>query len=158
VSHPTTVYTFHATIHRLPDAAPRGAELPLRGESLPTLTLAPTELSLPFDVTFEATETALSEFERLYCEPDGSFVWVSDEAGERWQVDGHLYDRAERLLYLELKGHCPAKAFDRLLATLGWPAVPLAFQLVREAVILDETTFRRYAALPAGPASSGAVG
>lgn len=157
-SQATAVYTFRVTVHRLPENASPGVELALRGEKLPTLKLAPTELSLPFDVTFEATEAALSELDRLYCEPDGSFVWVSGEGNQRWQVDGHLYDRADRLLYLELQGTCPAEAFDQLLATLGWPDVPLAFQLVHEAVTLDEITFRRYATLPAGPSQIGAVG
>jgi hypothetical protein len=29
---------------------------------------------------------------------------------------------------------------------LGWPQTPLVFQLVREAVFLDEAEFRRWAA------------
>jgi len=37
-------------------------------------------------------------------------------------------------------------AFDELLHSLGWPETPLVFQLVREAVLLDETEFRLVAA------------
>ena len=100
-----------------------------------------------FPVTFEQAEAALAALPRLFIEPDGSFVWVADDAQRLWQVDGNLYDRNGRLLYVEVKGSCPAAAFDRLLRAVGWPDVPLAFQLVREAVYLDEAGFRRYAGI-----------
>jgi hypothetical protein len=83
----------------------------------------------------------------MFLEPDGSFVWVSAAKETPWQLDGVLYDRNERLLYVDLKGACTAPAFDRLLGALGWPETPVMFQLAREAVFLDETEFRRYAAL-----------
>ncbi len=139
------MYRFHTTIHRAPAIAPPGAPLRLRGEHLGPLAVTPTELALPFEVTFEAVEAELSELERLYCEPDGSFVWVAGEGEPHWQLDGQLYDRHDRLLYVDLKGTCPAARLDELLGVLGWPNVPVAFQLVQEAVLLGETDFRRYA-------------
>lgn len=97
-----------------------------------------------FDRTFEQVADALSMLPRMFVEPDGSFVWVS--AGEPgWQLDGMLYDGAGSLWYVELKGRCPEADFDRLLAALGWPQRSLCFQLVREAVRLDEQAFRRHA-------------
>ena len=92
--------------------------------------------------------TRLAGLERMYCEPDGSFVWVSSQADRLWQVDGNLYDRAERLLFVDVRGTCPAEEFDRLLQCLGWPETAVMFQLVREAVLLGEDEFRRWAALP----------
>jgi hypothetical protein len=81
----------------------------------------------------------------MFCEPDGSFVWVSSQGEPAWQVDGNLYDRNERLLFVDLKGTCPPREFDRLLGALGWPSTALMFQLTREAVFLDEAEFRRHA-------------
>jgi hypothetical protein len=83
----------------------------------------------------------------MFIEPDGSLVWTSEVERPAWQVDGHLYDRADHLLFVELKGACPADRFDQLLVALDWPQVSLVFQLVREAVVLPESEFRRYAAL-----------
>ena len=95
--------------------------------------------------SFEEAADRLKQLARMYCEPDGSFVWASPQGQPPWQVDGNLYDRAGSLLFVDLKGTCPAEEFDRLLAALGWPASKLMFQLVREAVFLDETEFRRHA-------------
>jgi hypothetical protein len=60
-------------------------------------------------------------------------------------VDGVLYDRAGRLLHVDLKGDCPAAQFDDLLRAWGWPATLVVFQLAREAIFLDEREFRRHA-------------
>jgi hypothetical protein len=66
----------------------------------------------------------------------------NDEAGRRWQVDGHLFDFAGRLQRVELHGHCPPAAFDDLLRCLGWPEQSLKFEMVREGQTLDEEHFR----------------
>ncbi len=81
----------------------------------------------------------------MFCEPDGSFVWTSPRDEPTWQVDGNLYDRDGRLLFVDLKGTCPPKEFDGLLQAFGWPATSLMFQLTREAVFLGEDEFRRLA-------------
>ena len=135
---------FHAAVHvRPPDATP-GAPIEFAGRQLQTLQLAAPP-DRPFDISFEDAAEALSKLDRLFLEPDGSFVWVSPAGDLAWQIDGVLYDRAGRLLYVELKGTCEGSAFDRLLAALGWPRTPVMFQLVRAAVFLDEAEFRRQA-------------
>jgi hypothetical protein len=48
-------------------------------------------------------------------------------------------------LLVDLKGTCDERRFDELLSTLGWPETQLVFELVREAVFVDEATFREYA-------------
>jgi hypothetical protein len=141
---------FQATLHaRSPEVAP-GISLELRGLRLPTLIVPPVVLAHAFAITFEEATAALETLERMFVEPDGSFVWVSSNAiGGRpapdWQLDGNLFDRNGRLLLVDLKGSCADAEFDQLLSAFGWPATPIMFQLSREAVFLDEPSFRRYA-------------
>lgn len=97
-----------------------------------------------FERSFEQVSNALASLPRMFVEPDGAFVWVST-AEPHWQVDGVLYDGAGRLWYVEIKGRCPEAEFNRLLASLGWPQTSLRFQLVQEAVWLDEQAFRQHA-------------
>lgn len=142
----TDRYSFVAVVHARPSVVRAGPELALRGATLPTLAVAPQEL-LSFERTFEEVAAELERLPRLYFEPDGSIVWVSSDPADRWQLDGMLYDRAGRVLHLELKGTCSASALDQVLAALGRPYENVIFQLVREAVFLDDAAFRRYAAL-----------
>jgi hypothetical protein len=98
-----------------------------------------------FRVTFDQAMRALARLPRVDVEPDGFFVIAGDSDGQRWQVDGHLYDFNDRLHRVELHGQCPPAAFDAILACIGWPATPLAFELVMEGVALDEAAFRKWA-------------
>ena len=82
---------------------------------------------------------------RMFIEPDGSFVWTGEQAGQSWQVDGVLYDEGPALSYVEMSGRCPANEFDQFLAALGWPAAPVMFQLMEAGVFLSEPTFRSFA-------------
>ncbi len=147
---------FHATIHSRPAEATFGDEVLLRGLNFRSVRV-PREVlgTTTFDRSFEAAAEALSALERLYCEPDGSFVWVSRHGEPPWQVDGNLYDKDQRLRFVDIKGRCPAAEFDRLLGTFGWPTTCLVFQLVHAAVFLDEVEFLRYAAHAALRDASG---
>jgi hypothetical protein len=111
------------------------------------LDVSPNESGCGFEQTFEDVAERLGQFDRLYFEPDGSFVWVASAGEPGWQLDGMVYDRNGRVLYVDLKGTCPAARLDQLLAALGWPATAVMFQLVREAVFVDEATFRSWAGL-----------
>jgi hypothetical protein len=103
--------------------------------------------------TFDAALQALAKLERLFIEPDGSFVWTGVAAdGQAWQLDGNLIDRGDALAYVELNGCCPDAEFDRLLSIFGWPQAPLTFHLPKRGVLLDEREFRRLAASAAGAA------
>jgi hypothetical protein len=140
------MYTFHTTIHAQPRDAIPGPPIALEGQEYPTLSFSRESLSTTtMACSFEEASAALARLARLYCEPDGSFLWVSGQGQPSWQVDGNLYDRNGQLLFVDAKGSCPGEAFDQLLAALGWPGTKLMFQLVRQAVFLDETTFRRHA-------------
>lgn len=144
------MYEFHISIHGLAADATAGEPLTSRGQSWPTLQMAAADMSLPLAVSFEEAVTALEDLGRPFVEPDGSFIWTSSsKEPERWQLDGVLYDRGGRLNHVDLSGTCPAERFDQMLQSLGWPAAKLMFQLSREAVFMDEATFRNWAAASA---------
>lgn len=137
-------YRFHANIFVLPPQAAAGATTPLRGLTLHTL--RPQSFDAFFPLTFEQAYDALAQLPRIDIEPDGFFVISGDHDGKRWQLDGHLYDFGDRLHRVGLHGNCPPASLDAVLACLGWPETPLAFELVMEGVALDEAAFRQFAA------------
>ncbi len=137
--------TFQITIHVRSPETSSGPTIQLAGRSVATLNVPRDALAVPFGISFEEASERLAQLPRMFIEPDGSFVWASPRAEASWQVDGNLFDRAGRLLFVDLKGTCPPAEFDRLLAALGWPATPLVFQLVREAAMLEESAFRKFA-------------
>jgi hypothetical protein len=140
------LYRFHCSVHARPADAASGDPARLRDQIFSTIRVESAALGVPFTVSFEQAADALARLPRMYCEPDGSFVWVSGtDEPQSWQVDGVLYDRAGRLLHVDLKGECPADRFDQLLGAFGWPESEIIFQLAREAVFLDEPEFRRWA-------------
>lgn len=137
---------FCVTLHARPTVVAAGPEVQLAGDTFRTLAIAPATLAATtFDCTFEEASARLEALQRMFLEPDGSLVWTSSQSDQTWQVDGNLYDRAERLAFVDLNGSCPAREFELLLAALGWPRTPLVFQLTREAIVLDESEFRRCA-------------
>ena len=140
------LYAFDVTLHRLPDAVPQGPAHRDPWGVWPTLAVAPGDAMAPLAVGFDEAFARLDGLERMFTEPDGSFVWTSPREGLSWQVDGNAFERDGRVLLVDLKGSCPPPAFDRLLAAFGWPREPIMLQLVRPAVFLDEATFRRHAA------------
>jgi hypothetical protein len=139
-------YQFDVSLHVRPANATPGDTVRLGAQTVETLCLPATVAPEPFEVSFEDAFAALATLPRMFVEPDGSFVWTGEDEAGRWQVDGNLYDRAGRLLYIDLAGACPAAEFDRLLATFGWPAAEVMFQLKREGVWVDEAAFRGWAA------------
>jgi hypothetical protein len=107
--------------------------------------------SRPLSVTFDQALSVLEQLDRMFIEPDGSFVWMGGASdSDRWQVDGNLIDRGDCLAYVELKGSCPELQLNQILSALGWPNEPLAFELTRRGVVIDEEEFRRMAASQAG--------
>jgi len=143
---PPRLYEFEITLHGRPEGlAPGGVHRDAWG-TWPTLAVPQAALAVPLPTGFDDFLDRLAALDRLYAEPDGSFVWTSPREGITWQVDGNAAERAGRVLLVDLKGGCPEPDFDRLLAALGWPGQPLMMLLVRPAVFLDEATFRRHAA------------
>jgi len=142
---PDDSYAFEITLHAHPaNGRPGGTHADAWGR-WPVVDVPHDSLAEPMAVNFEAALAALAALERLYVEPDGSFVWTSQREATWWQVDGNAVEKAGRVLLVDLKGSCPAAEFDRLLGAFGWPAQPMLMQLTRAAVFLDERTVRRHA-------------
>jgi len=147
------VYDFFVTLHPLfalePGAAAAAEPAPdtftdVRGR-WPVLAVPRPLVGPPLAVGFDEALGRLGAIERLFAEPDGSFVWTSPREGLRWQVDGNLFERDGRVRLVDLKGTCPPADFDRLLAAFGWPRQRVMLELVQAGVFLDEPTFRRHA-------------
>lgn len=138
-------YHFDVSVHVRSGETQPGPAIKLAGQSLETLEVPASSQSIPFSVTFEDVADSLAAWPRMFVEPDGAILWTGDDTQGRWQVDGNLYDRAGRLVYVDLVGVCPAAEFDQLLAALRWPAASVMFQLKREGVWLDEAAFRAWA-------------
>ena len=146
----TPLYAFEITLQARPAEATAGPALTDAWGTWPTLEVPKATLATPLAIGFDAALARLEAIERLYAEPDGSFVWACSRSAEAtdaasWQVDGNAAERAGRLLLVDLKGSCPPAEFDRLLEAFGWPGQPVMMQLVRAAAFLDEATFRRHA-------------
>jgi len=144
-ARPWQLLEFHATIHPRPAGIAARRDVELHGRLVASLEVTSQQLYAGFPRTFEQVGAELEMLPRMLLEPDGSFVWSGEFDKRRWQLDGHLYDRHQRLLYLEAKGTCPNPALDELLPALGWPQNQVMFQLVRQAVALDEPAFRQVA-------------
>ena len=150
-------FAFEVSLHAMPvtdGPVPAGPPLQDQWGTWPTLALRPEQFSEPLPVNFDEALERLGQLPRCYAEPDGSFVWTSPREGLRWQVDGNLYERDERVLLVDLKGSCPPNEFDQLLACFGVPPAAVVAQLVRSAVSIDEATLRQHA-LARGRAGDG---
>jgi hypothetical protein len=140
-------YRFHTTVHYRPPQVAPGSDITVDGMLVHTLDVKPLMLGNALRVSFEEAAAELQKLPRMFLEPDGSFVWVSAQDKTDWQVEGVLFDRNGRLMFVDLKGECTEDALQQLLSALGSPTSPLMFQLVRQAVFLDESEFRRCCAV-----------
>lgn len=143
---------FHVSVHPLPAKPEYDPPREIRGATARPLHVSPENLQVPLAISFEEAAERLEQLPRMFLEPDGSFVWVatsSDGSADwKWQVDGVLYDRDQRLMFVDLKGECPEVAWTALLDALGAERTPLMFQLAREALFLDEPTLRQVCRIP----------
>jgi hypothetical protein len=140
------MYSFRTTLRVCGEDIAYGDPIDIDGQRYQPLAPAPQHAGQPFPLSFEDVNAAMTALERMFTEPDGSFVWTGDDPNP-WQVEGSLVDLGGRLLYVELWGRCPPAAFDRLLQCLDWPNVRLMFYCHREGVFLNESEFRRFAAV-----------
>ena len=148
--------SLHVSVHAMPPGPWPTRSIEFLGVPFAVLDLPPGSLSSPLGVSFESVGEQLASQPRCFFEPDGSFTWPGETDGVAWQIDGMLFDLAGAIRYVELKLSGQGAPLDFVLSSLGWPAAPLAFTLVREGVALAEPEFRRYAAsLPAMPLSVG---
>ena len=151
------MYAFECSLHALPDSEvlASGATLTDSCGQWPTLLIAQDQLITPLPIVFDDVLNQLNTLPRLYAEPDGSFVWTSPQENIRWQVNGNLYERNDRVLFVELKGSCPASEFDQLLACFLQDEKACVVQLTRPAVFVTPEIFRAHAGAR-GQAGDGA--
>ena len=143
------MYAFECSLHALPDREilASGATLTDSCGQWPTLLIAQDQLITPLPIVFDDVLNQLNTLPRLYAEPDGSFVWTSPQENIRWQVNGNLYERNDRVLFVEIKGSCDIIAnphtrnglrdaelgglllIDVLMATKAIPLIVIEFSL-----------------------------
>jgi len=144
---PTTANeTWHLRIAGYNPNAATGQPIVILGKPIESLEL-PTGPS-PLTVSFEEVAESLSSFSNLHFEPDGSFVWGSSgrqSASDRdWQLDCMIYDRENRIEYVELKGNCNRETWDTLVKVLsGVDCTSLIVQWIEQGVWISESGFRK---------------
>ncbi|MCO8121750.1 hypothetical protein NHH03_08380 [Stieleria sp. TO1_6] len=74
----------------------------------------PTTAPLPssFEAAWQRLQTLLPQ---ALLEPDGSLAW----SGEHHQIVGMLYDAADRIQYVELRGFCYRQQVQKLLRVIA---------------------------------------
>ena len=122
-----------------------GEVVSIQGNRLRTLHIDPTEFAAPFSISFEVAMDRLAQLPGMYCEPDGSFNGTGTVAGTRWQLEGNLYDRDGRLMYVELKGDSPTRMWRELFLLLEAPAEENVIELVEAAVFITGVEFLKLA-------------
>ena len=130
-------FEFHLTVHAKPDREFNVREIEFAGVAHQTLDVTTVELDSPIPISFEEAMEKLEQLPCMLFELDGSFVWAIHEPEQRFQVDGHLFDRHGKLVYVELHGNCRWSSFLELLKCLGSEETEFVYQLVREGVIVS---------------------
>lgn len=78
-----------------------------------------------FSVTLEQFAESVSTWPGMFFEMDGSFVWsiaLEPSAGKA-QIDGMVYDRDDRIEYLDLKGNARPEDWLALFSVLVGPQI-----------------------------------
>lgn len=140
---------FHTNIFAFPGDVESSTTIQLRGLDLLTLTSpdgGPPRFTAPLPASFEEIQRWLLKIPRMDIEPDGYFIVAGGESeGQRWQIDGHLFEYNGQMHRVEMHGNCSEATFDQLLSCFGWPEAQVVFELVQEGVTLDEEHFRQWA-------------
>ncbi len=133
---------FHVVVRKFPRSPIDTRRISLDGVEVDALMVPPELQATPLDTSFEEATETLETFSRMHIEPDGSFVWVSSfEEQAAWQIEGNLYDRADRLIAIDLKGACPPSRLTGLLDVFRGDDQQLMIELVRDAVFVLERDF-----------------
>lgn len=109
----------------------------IAGRAVASLRCDPAKIP-PFSISFEEASERLAALPGAYVEPDGSF---SLRGESDWRIVGNLYDRDGSLLYVELRGDCPAAALSVIIALLGETGESIVVQLPELGVWLDWGAF-----------------
>ncbi len=132
--------SFHIIVRPSEGRLP-ASKIDIRGAEVLTYRLDSDSGAAGFSVSYEELSQKLSQIERLFIEPDGSFVWVSPDNTEQ-KLNGQITDDGKHVMFLELRGNCPFHSMEPVLAGLGWPTCRLLFQQLPEANLFDEEGIR----------------
>ena len=136
--------TYNVSVYRRPAVIQAAGHVRIAGIDLTCLDPQALTRDNLFDVTFDEVLGRLAQLPRTDVEPDGFFVRTGEADGRRWCVNGHLFELDERLWRMDLHGESPVADFNDLLRPLGWPEMPLVFQLLQHGITVDERDFRRH--------------
>ena len=95
-----------------------GPETKINGKHGGMMQLRPSQCTA-WSSSFESVAERISEIERMYFEPDGSFLWAGEVEKRHWRLEGFLYDDGHRLQRCELRGRCPRENWQLLLDCLS---------------------------------------
>lgn len=133
-------------LYARPPGAAAGPERTIGGIRLPTLHCDGLATS-QFPSSFEEVAERLQQFDRMYFEYDGSFVWTgrSDEEDSRvtWQLDGMLYDYGGRLQRVELLGACPLPQWQELMRAVTPLPETLLIHLIEQHCFVPAEALER---------------
>ncbi len=118
------------------------ARVSVNGHQLNTLEVDHIDQSL-HQQSFDWLSARLSSLDRLHFEPDGSFVFSGEYLSRRWQLDGMVYDRNNRLQRIEISGTCPLAAWNQLLQLIGGRSQHMVAFLRTEKCLVDVTELNK---------------
>ena len=141
---------FHTNVFARPSKTVLGLTVRLRGMEFATLAApggGPPVFDRPIPVLFDVIQQRLMQIPRMDIEPDGYFLVAGGEdQGERWQIDGHLFEYDYKMHRVEMHGSCNYETFGQLLRCFG--TFDVVFQLVHEGATLGYHDFFAFAGLP----------
>lgn len=88
--------------------------------------------SMAMTCSFESCFEKLGKLDRMFPEPDGSFMWIGFDGDKDWQLNGMVYDREQAVQWCEIKGACPLGEWHTLLGCFGWPEQSMLAQFPTE--------------------------
>ena len=136
---------FHITLHARPAQVLTSGEREIGSKVVATVHFD-TSSPATWESAFEDAAARLTRLPRMFFELDGSFVCSGENpAGDRWQLEGQLYDRDGHIVFLELKGNCPEHVFDEVLSAAGPGPRGVVIQLTQQAVFVSCEQFRQIA-------------
>ena len=150
MSNQDALLQFDIALHRRPERTYPGMAMQIDGVMVEMLMVVMDGGDDALPVEFETAEQQLGQLPRMFCEPDGSFVWTGEQGPAAWQVDGQFYDRYDQVQYVELKGNCPRPQFQQLLACFATTPEQSMYRLIHGGIFVDWENFLKVSEGAAG--------
>ncbi len=146
VSPPFHLQLYYAS-ESIESASASEATVVLSGKALRTYA-SPPQFGF-FPTSFESLISTMTSWSGVFAEWDGSWGWVASEKDEHrrplWRLDGMIYDRDQKVFYIELQGQCTLDAWRLFLAALGVTDTNrLAICWTHEGLWLNQNSFETW--------------